>query len=533
MKHRRLEVALAFMLPAMVGVAFCGGAPPDEPAPAELPSIDLSGGPAFPLAAHLESADIAAGTVNAQQLMDAGDELFHTVYNSLDGVGMMRTVGGLPLPRFSAGPTGGGQPIAVTAQSCGSCHSVPVPAGAGLPQTRVLFDADQDGQAPYLARGTTSLLGNGLLQLLAQEMTEELQAARDALAEEATGAPGQRVTRALRAKDVDFGMLAGTGDAAGVVTFDASDVHGVSPDLVVRPYGWKGNVTTLRGFQVLPATFGLGMMAEEFVWRLPEAAGADPDGDGVERELSVGDITALTLYDATLETPASAERLASLGLVAPLDAADRARVDQGRALFDTIGCTECHRPELPLENTVFEEPTQRGNGRYFDAFLASRDENYDAARAVRVDLATEARPPRVETAPAGGATVRLYGDLKRHQMGRVLADTAGAVAPFDATLTPVSQDGQVAIIDPGEFLTAELWGVGTTGPWLHDDRAATLDEAIRLHGEDDPAPEGDPARSEAQASRDAYIARTADEREALVMFLRSLRDFSSRSDADD
>ncbi|MDX1642714.1 MAG: di-heme oxidoredictase family protein, partial [Thermoanaerobaculia bacterium] len=74
--------------------------------------------------------------------------------------------------------------------------------------------------------------------------------------------------------------------------------------------------------------------------------------------------------------------------------------------------------------------------------------------------------------------------------------------------------------------TSELWGVGNTGPWLHDGRAATLDEAIRWHGEDEPPAVGEPGRSEAQESRDAYMALAEGEREALLTFLRSLRTFA-------
>ena len=36
-------------------------------------------------------------------------------------------------------------------------------------------------------------------------------------------------------------------------------------------------------------------------------------------------------------------------------------------------------------------------------------------------------------------------------------------------------------IDPCEFLTADLWGIGQTAPYMHDGRAGTLLEAIREH----------------------------------------------------
>jgi hypothetical protein len=490
----------------------------------DLPVIELEEKPA--LGQHLEQRDIAAGSVAFPQLFADGDHVFHAVYNGLDGVGAMLTMGGAPLQRFSNGPVGGGQPITVGAQACGDCHHKPFAAGAGHAQTRVFVDPDVDGKQPFNARGTPSLHGDGLLQLLAQEMTEELQAARDAAEAEAKEKPGTPVRRALTAKGVDFGTIVATADANGAVTFDHSGVEGVDPDLVVRPFGWKGFVTTLRNFDLAAANSGMGMQGEELVWRLPPERQPDGDADGVERELTVGDVTALTIYTASQETPQGVARLADLGMVKRPDAAALARVDAGRALFDRIGCATCHQPEMKLENTVFEEPTNRGNGAYLDGFLASKDKDYDPARPVRVDMLKDAQAPRVEADPGGGAIVRLYGDLKRHRMGRQLADPAGPQVVFDATLAPLKIDDKVQLVPPDVFLTPELWGVGSTALYLHDDRGGTLREAILLHGEDSPPPAGDPGRSEAQEARDAFVGLTQDEQAEVTTFLKSLVNFS-------
>jgi hypothetical protein len=489
----------------------------------DLPVIPLEEKPA--LASHVEQKDIVAGALSFQKLFAAGDTLFHTAYNGLDGVGAMRTAGGAPLPRFSVGPVGGGQPIAVSAQACGDCHAVPFAAGAGHAHTRVLNDPDGDGKPPFNARGTTSLHGDGLLQLLAMEMTEELEAARDAAAAQARARPGTPVRRALTAKGVEYGQIVATADAAGKVAFDHSAVVGVAPDLVVRPFGWKGFVPVLRSFVLVAANAAMGMQGEEFAWRLPPDRQPDPDGDGVARELTVGDITAMTIYNASQETPQGVERLASLGMVAKPDAAALAHVEQGRTLFTRVGCASCHRPELRLQNTVFEEPTKRGNGHYLDGFLASKEPAYDPARPVRVDMLKDAQPPRVEPSPDGGAIVRLYGDLKWHHMGRQLEEgAAGGV--FDSTLAPLQVDGKPYVVPTDVFLTAELWGVGSTSPYLHDDRAGTLKEAILLHGEDKPPPPGDAGRSEAQEARDAFAALSAGEQAAVVSFIKSLVNFS-------
>ena len=361
-RRRSLLSTIPFVLLIAAAGAPGTGARAEE-AKKELPKIDLVEKGAFPLPAHLEQRDIAAGKVSHQQLFDAGEKLFHTVYNGLDGVGMKRTVGGVALNRFSIGVPGGGQPIAVSAQSCGGCHGQPFAAGAGAAHTHVVLDDGDDAQPPFRLRSTTSTFGNGLLQLVAQEMTEELQAARERAAAAAKTKPGVATRQALTAKGTDFGEITATADASGQVSFDLSGLRGVDPDLVVRPFGWKGNVTNLRSFQVFPATFGMGMMAEEFVWRLPPEAGSDPDGDGVVRELSVGDITAMTIYNAAQETPESVQRLAALGLVAPPDPASLAQVERGREVFARIGCANCHRPEIQLASSVYEEPSSRGNGR--------------------------------------------------------------------------------------------------------------------------------------------------------------------------
>jgi CxxC motif-containing protein (DUF1111 family) len=320
-------------------------------------------------------------------------------------------------------------------------------------------------------------------------------------------------------------------DSEGRVRLDLSGVEGVDPDLVVRPLGWKGTVPTVRVFTVGAAAGPMSLQAEELVWKLADkgAPAPDPDGDGVERELSVGDVTALVVYGSAQETPQSVERLAGLGLVAPPSETDRARIERGRGVFADIGCASCHQPTLRLVDTVFEEPTLRGNGHYYDKHLAAKDPGYDPRRPVRFDLLHDAEEPRVEAHPEGGALVRLYGDLKRHRMGRQLAEVGTGATPSTPDFEDLVHEGRVVRVGPDEFLTPELWGVGNTGPWLHDGRAASLREAVLWHGEDEPPAAGRPGRGEAQDSRDRFVALAAADQEALLTFLRSLRTFSPKT----
>ncbi len=113
--------------------------------------------------------------------------------------------------------------------------------------------------------------------------------------------------------------------------------------------------------------------------------------------------------------------------------------------------------------------------------------------------------PALETGPNAIAAlsqkrVEIYSDLLLHDMGEALADNR--------------PDGEAT---GREWRTAPLWGTRLVRDFLdgdafflHDGRASTLDEAIRLHG------------GEAVAARDAYAALGAEERANLIAFLESL-----------
>ncbi len=62
----------------------------------------------------------------------------------------------------------------------------------------------------------------------------------------------------------------------------------------------------------------------------------------------------------------------------------------------------------------------------------------------------------------------------------------------------------------GMFRTPPLWGIRHTAPYLHDGRAETLDEAIRMH-------DGEAARVRAN-----YLALSSADQQALIRFLEDL-----------
>lgn len=132
------------------------------------------------------------------------------------------------------------------------------------------------------------------------------------------------------------------------------------------------------------------------------------------------------------------------------------QVRRGEQLFASVGCVGCHVPTL-----------QTG------------------LHAI----------PQLSDRP-----VNLYSDLLLHDMGPELADNR--------------PDGSAS---GTEWRTAPLWGtrlvrdfLGGEAFFLHDGRASTLDQAIRLHG------------GEASAARAAYLSLPESDRAALIAFLESL-----------
>ena len=475
---------------------------------------------AGPLAAEEAITPIDQGDLNAMVLQgdpgeafefafEAGDELTEFSFDESHGVGANIGEG----RRFTRIPradlTGAGEwahhfPAregGANATSCIACHNSPGANGAGDVAVNVILDPTHSGDPSlFLERNTLPLFALGAPQRAAEEMSAELVRQRDALSEKACEA-GAAETQ-LQAKGVDFGTLRAERREGDVceVAIDVAGLEGVDEDLVVRPFGWKGNHATIRGFTREAAHNELGLQGVELVGT------ADGDFDGVTSELSVGDMTALTIYMAGLERPVSTLELADLGLM-EMSNDEIAEIKLGEEQFGEVGCANCHRPELALNDPTFREPSATPG--YFDETFVDGSEpgshGLTGAAAIAFDMSKDQPNNRIEfdggehhlgalPIDASGRTVaRLYSDLKRHDMGPELADPADPLG-----------------IGAAMWLTRPLAGVGSTGPWLHDGRATTLDAAILAHGGD------------ATDSRDAYLALAEEERAAVIAFLESL-----------
>lgn len=404
-------------------------------------------------------AQIEAGMWSPDELFQLGGQLFNATFTPEIGFGAHDLP---PIARFHTGRRGGPD-----ATRCASCHWRGGPAGAGDAADNAYLDGDGDRQSSALGRNPIPLHGAGLLEIAASEITEDLAAIKAALRDQATS-NGKAVRGELLSKGISFGHLTARPDGS----FDNTEIEGIGDDLVVRPFGWKGNVRTVRDAVEDALLIHHGMQSEHLVSsaspeRIGPFGGDDPDGDGVSSEILEGQVTVLTLFVAMQEVPA---------MVLPSDTNFALMWADGNNRFAEIGCAKCHVPSIPLRSTTF--------------LLQGRD----AGGLVAVDLANDAAEPHITpSAESGELRLFLFSDLKRHDIGPALAE-------------PRADRG----VAGAQFLTRPLWGVARSRPYLHDARAARLEDAILLHG------------GEAQAARDAYAALKEPERATIRVYLTSL-----------
>jgi len=475
-----------------------------------------------------------------------GDELFEVKFNILDGVGGNVGTG----QRFTRVPRAdlkgsnewfNHRPIRVTgpnADACNSCHRAPFDDGAGDASANVHRDTFRTGQiGQFVERNTPHLFAPGAVQRLAEEMTDGLHADRQRLVDEACKSSVKQ-TVTLSTKGVNFGTLSATRTSSSPckVTFDTSGVRGVDflpsvdnpaapPDLIIRPFQWKGSVAFLRDFNRGASHNELGMQAVEVA-----GDGVDGDFDGVVNELTIGDQTALAVYLAAQPRPTTLLELVSLDLIEALPPAQVTAINRGREVFNAINCDSCHKPSLTIDEPIFSEPSQNAAYRDGSAFPAGQSpvqRGVDPRFAVTFNL-TKDQPDNIIPRPNGSvfrlgslkkdneerAIVELFSDLKRHEMGPRLAEPVNEIAGTDVTPIPLDPRNRHT---PSTFLTEALWGVGSTAPYMHDGRATTLAEAILEHATSD---NNDP--SEAANERRNYLNLPSSDKRALIAFLDNL-----------
>ena len=442
---------------------------------------------------HLDQSRIDAGEVGFRALVEHGRLLFSVRFNILDGIGRPGSTG-------AGEPRTPDQPLFIRTSSpestsCGSCHNQPRTGGAGDFVTNAFvlahaLDPVTDSVSSEFSdeRNPPGLMGAGPIEMLAREMSAELIAIREGARNEASSS-GFPVVRPLSAKGVRFGSITVMPDGR----VDPSGIDGVDWDLIIKPFHQKGAVVSIRQFANNATNHHHGMQSMERF-----GPGVDADLDGIIDELTVGDMTALTIFIASLNTP---------GRKLLPDPQHRAAVRQGERLFGEIGCASCHLPALELDDPRFIEPSPfnpPGN-------LGPED----LPGPISFDMTRQGSKPRLERTRDGGAIVRAFTDLKRH----TLSD-----ADYNHFANEQLPQGQMTGFAPSseftrdaeprptwEFLTKRLWDVGNTGPYGHRGDLTTITEAIHQHG------------GQARATRDAFFGLPQADRDTVIEFLKSLQ----------
>jgi CxxC motif-containing protein (DUF1111 family) len=206
----------------------------------------------------------------------------------------------------------------------------------------------------------------------------------------------------------------------------------------------------------------LGLQVPEFAQsEVPHNAAYEAPGLDLTNE----QCDALVAFVSSLPAP----------IIQPIgDPTQREYLQRGRRRFDSVGCAVCHTPNL-------------------------------------------------------GPVAHIYSDLLLHDMGPRLSDSGsyGGFVPNsteeDDTTQPIpelvrARAGKVTEVDASkligatrqEWRTPPLWGVRDSAPYLHDGRAATLEQAIALHG------------GEGASSARKFFHLSETERLEVLMFLRAL-----------
>lgn len=367
--------------------------------------------------------------------------------------------------------------------SCAGCHGRPRgSAGSG----GLNFSRPDSRDAPHL-------LGLGIIEQLADEMTAELRTIRAQAIQDATSEP---VTVPLVAKGVNFGSITASPDGS----VDTAAVEGVDADLRIRPLGANGIFFAIREFindashselgmpiwdpiladaqsqeVATPAGMVLNGATDRVEAPRVSSASDDRDQDGVVDEMPEAAVDHLEFYLLNYFKPATGRQ--------------NTQTNRGRELMDSTGCTSCHVPDMVINKdrrvadveTTFD--AQRGifNG-LFATVTASFTEEDDGSGFPSLKVPNAAQ----------FVAKNFFSDLKRHDLG--------------PNFHEIQFDGSIQ----KEFVTEALWGVGTTAPYGHDGRSINLQEVILRHG------------GEAETARNAFANLPEGDQLALITFLQSL-----------
>jgi CxxC motif-containing protein (DUF1111 family) len=324
-------------------------------------------------------------------------------------------------------------------------------------------------------------------------------------------------------------------------------------DKRIGRFGWKAQTPSLEDFVLTACAVELGLEVPG------HRQGGSPQKPGEHAkglDLTGGECNALVAFVRDIPRP-TARKAAN--------EQEAKEITAGRALFTKAGCATCHTPKLGDVEGLYSDllvhdmgPQLGDTGQYGVFDPSSSDDEIvdetgpiaDASAVQPAPAATISRnpfepdPPQAVPAPASSAILPFEpavtdGVTVVAQDGPInfvqstVAPPVAAPAIIDSaqvTLIPMTgsvvqlpflfgSSGKRPATGPAsrfEWRTPPLWGFRDSGPYLHDGRAKTLEQAVALHG------------GEASRVAQRYFGLSAKERRQVEAFLKSLTAPSER-----
>jgi CxxC motif-containing protein (DUF1111 family) len=221
--------------------------------------------------------------------------------------------------------------------------------------------------------------------------------------------------------------------------------------------GWKGQTANVEDFVLNACAVEVGLEVPGHHQAMtPQAPKYRTEG----LDLTSEECSALVSYVRSLPQPLERR-----------SAADTKHLDAGRASFAAVGCANCHTPNVGNVQGIYSDLLLHDMGQEMgdEGSYADNTSEDDEPLVPRITPHVAANNPRnpAQAAPLRGATRQ-------------------------------------------EWKTPPLWGFRDSGPYLHDGRAQTLDEAVAMHG------------GQGATAAQRYFQLTPREQLELQAFLKSL-----------
>ncbi len=310
-----------------------------------------------------------------------------------------------------------------------------------------------------------------------QQLQNEVQVARGSSLNMTTQMNNVQLSRSQRNATALFGIGLLDSIPEKALREVAQQQQEKTPDMAGRPsklkdgkigrFGWKAQKATLDDFALTACAVELGLNVPGHD---QGGLALKPDYKSPGLDMNQPECDALVKYLKLLPTPIQRK---------PTSAKEAAFVDAGYKQFAAVGCANCHVEKLGDVSGV-----------YSDLLLHDMGQELGDAGSYGVFTPNAPEEEQDETIP--------------------LANRGNPFNPQpQAKLTP-EQLAKVVGALRQEWRTPPLWGVRDSGPYLHDGRADTLEQAVAFHG------------GQASGSAVKFFRLQPEERQQVIAFLKSL-----------